>query len=175
MLKEKNDIKALILIVSSHLGKVSSDMLISAVLATELVDMTGVTDCFEELVNDGLLGFENVSGKKSCYVTGKGKSILSELSSFLSAGIAEQAKRSAVLYYEAQVAGTRYYSSIQKSEKGYYLICNFSENGNTVCEVKQWFEDEKSAVLAKRNFEQRQQAVMNAVKAAVTGNVDFMI
>lgn len=175
MFKEKNDIKALILIISSHLGKVSSDMLISAVLATELADMTGIADCFEELVGDGLLKLENENGRKVCQITGKGKFIFSELSSFLSAGTAEQAKRTAMLYYEAQVAGTKYFSAIEKKDDGYYLICNFSENGKTVCEVKQWFEDEKSAVLAKRNFQQRQQAVMNAVKAAVTGNVDFLM
>lgn len=176
LITDKNQVKALILIISSELSQVSSDELISSVLATDLVSITNITDAFEQLISDGLLGLnKNADGAKACTVTEKGKSILSELELLLPAGIREQAKRSAARFYKANKSAEEYFSKIKKESDGYTLTCVHTVHKAEVCRVTLHFATEKEAVLAKNNFELRPETVIANINAAVTGKVEYLL
>lgn len=177
MLTEKNDVKTLFMITLSHIGEAFSDSLMSAILETKITNITSLTDAVEELIEDELIVLEKANGKteKICRLTQKGTIILPELESFLSPGIAETAKRDTRRFYDEIISGTEYFSKLKKGTDGFTLTCTQTEKRITVCEINLFFEDEKSAVLAQKNFEMRPKAVINAVKAAITGNVDFII
>lgn len=177
MITDKNDVKTLFMITLSHIGEAFSDSLMSALLDTGLTNITSLTDALEELIRDELIVLENAQGKteKICRLSEKGKIILPELELLLPPGVAESAKRDTRRFYEEIISGTEYFSTLKKEADGFTLTCTQTEKRNAVCNISLFFRDEKSAVLAKKNFETRPQAVINAVKASITGNVDFIM
>lgn len=169
MLKDTNQIKALILIVSSNIGETTNDKLISSVIATDLADIADITDAFVFLVEDGML---DMSGdKKICIISEKGKAILPELSTLLNQGIVNEAVSKAARFHN----GAEYSAKIEEKDGVFTLACTYLENKKIVCQVNLNFEDEKSALLAKVNFLKRPDAVMNGVMAAVTGKIDYLM
>ena len=172
MITDKTHVKALALMIASELGDVSSDELIAATLATELVSVPDIADAFEELVSDGLL--ELKPGKITA-ITEKGCSIFSELENLIPAGIREQAKRNALRFHAANVGGEEFFSKINELDGEFVLTCVRSVNKKETGRVVLNFKTEKEAVLAKNNFETRPHTVMNAVCAAVTGKIDFLM
>lgn len=176
MLTEKNQIKALTLNIAAEIAPATADEIISAVLSTELVSVTEIADAFEEMLEAGILKLELSSdGKNSCVLSDAGKAILPELDGLLSDGIRKTAKRCAVRYHTASIGGDEFISRLEKSDGVFYVICTHKIAGAVICEIKLRFDDEKSAVLAKNNFELRPGAVMNAARAAVTGDVSFLM
>ncbi len=169
MLKDINQIKALILIVSSNIGKTSSDKLISALIATDLADIADITDAFVFLTEDGMLFLSD--DKKMCSISEKGTAILPELSTLLNQGIVSEAVSKAVRFHN----GAEYSAEIENNDGIFTLVCSYLENKKTVCQVKLNFEDEKTALFAKANFLKRPDAVMNGVMAAVTGKIDYLM
>lgn len=176
MITDKNQVKALILIISSEISQASSDELISSVLATDLISITDATDAFEELISDGLLGLnKNASEATVCTITEKGHSILSELETLLPSGIREQAKRSAARFYKANKSAEEYFSEIKEESDGYTLTCVYTIHKVEVCRLNLRFATEKEAVLAKNNFELRPETVIANINAAVTGKVEYLM
>lgn len=169
MLKDINQIKALILIVSSNIGKTTSDKLISSVIATDLADIADITDAFVFLSEDGMLTLAD-SGK-ICSISEKGSAILPELSTLLNQGIVSEAVLKATRFHN----GAEYFAEIEEKDGVFTLVCTYLENKKTVCQVNLGFDDEKSALLAKVNFLKRPDAVMNGVMAAVTGKIDYLM
>ncbi len=175
MITDKNQIKALTLMIASEISDASSDELISCVLATDLVSITDMTDAFEELINDGLLELSKGMGENMlCSITAKGKSILTELETLLPSGISEQAKRSAVRFHKGNVCGEEFLSEIKSDDNGYVLICSHLKNKAEMCRVVLCFETEKEAVLARNNFELRPETVISNIRAAVTGKIEYL-
>ena len=169
MIKDEKQLKALTILVLSKLGKTDIDGFISVLLATELADIAGVTDVFVALTEDGLI--ELTDEGKGCTVSAMGKEILPELSSFLGAGVADEAVEKALRFSK----GAEYSADILQSENGFLLSCRSFERGKLVCEINMLFADENEAIHAKINFLKRPDAVMGAVKASVTGNVGYMM
>lgn len=176
MLREKNEIKALTLNIASEIAPATADEIISAVLSTELVSLTEIADAFEEMLENGILEFTvSADGRKNCVLSTEGKAILPELDGLLTDGIKENAKRCAVRYHKASIGEDEFVSKLEKKDNCFYLVCIHSKAGKVLCETRLCFDDEKSAVLAKKNFELRPEAVMNVVKASVTGDADFLM
>lgn len=169
MLKDINQIKALILIVSSNIGKTTSDKLISSVIATDFADIADITDAFVFLSEDGML---ELSGDgKTCVISERGRAILPELSTLLNQGIVSEAVSKAVRFHN----GAEYSAEIEERDGVFTLVCLYLENRKIVCRVELNFEDEKSALSAKANFLKRPDSVMNGVMAAVTGKIDYLM
>ncbi|MBP5245205.1 MAG: DUF4364 family protein [Clostridia bacterium] len=175
MFTDKNEIKAVTLSVASSLSKsVSPDLLISSVLASGLVNLTDLTDCFLELCENGLIEIAEIDGAKTCSITQKGISILPELSVFITPAVSDQIKRSALRYYDSVTSGTKYYSRIERTENGYLFVAGCTKNDEKTFEAKLAFADEKDAISAKKNFELRPQSAVNAAIASITGEVDLL-
>lgn len=172
MITDKTHVKALTLMIASEIKCVLSDELIAAVLATELVSVPDIADAFEELVSDGLL---ELKSDKTVIITEKGCSIFSELEALIPTGIREQAKRDALRFHAANVCGEEFFSKIAESDGEFILTCIRRVNKKETGRVELNFKTEKEAILAKNNFETRPNAVMNAVYAAVTGKIDFLM
>ena len=79
MLKDIKDVKSLVMIVMSLIGEKSANTLVSAVLETGLADLVDIDDALCTLDSDGLVVFEKGN---NCYLSEKGRSILSEVSGF---------------------------------------------------------------------------------------------
>ena len=172
MLREMKDVKSLVMIVMSLLEKKSANTLVSAVLETGLADLVDIDDALCTLDSDGLVVFEKGN---NCYLSEKGRSILSEVSGFFTSGTLEEIERSVSRYIEREDKKTEYFSELIKQEENWKLVCTCSENKVKVCEICLVFDKEKDAIYAKNNFEKRPKAVINAIKASVTGKVDFLM
>jgi hypothetical protein len=175
MFTDKNEIKAITLSAASALARdISPDLLLSSVLASGLVNLTDLTDCFLEMCENGLIEISENGGAKTCCISQKGLSILSELSVFITPSVSDQIKRSALRYYDSVTSGTNYYSRIERSDGGYLFIAGCSKNEEKTFEAKLFFADEKDAISAKKNFELRPQSAVNAAIASITGEVDLL-
>ncbi|MBQ8759534.1 MAG: DUF4364 family protein [Clostridia bacterium] len=169
MIKDINQVKALTLLVSSKIGSVSSDELISTMLATEISDIANITDAFVFLCQDGLLVMS--ADGKNCCISDTGKAILPDLLPLLGAGVAEEVQSKALRFHK----GAEYGADVREEDGRFVLTCSCFENGRTDCEIKLYFDSENDALRAKVNFLKRPEAVMGAVKASVTGNIGYMI
>ena len=172
LITDKTHIKVLTLMIATELQDASSDALIAATLATELVSVPDIADAFEELIADKLL---ELKPDKTVSVTDKGDSVFSELEGLIPTGIMEQAKRNALRFHTANICKEEFFSKISESDGEYILTCKHTLNKKEVGCVILSLKTEKEAVLAKNNFEARPNTVMKAVCAAVTGNVDFLM
>lgn len=176
MLNKPEEIRAITLLIIDYLGnEIETDNLQPAVLSTGLVDMTDYIDCIESLNRDNLIFIFKTNGKERCGITKKGLSILPELEGFIPEGIRSEAIRNAWRYYEAIVNGIEYYSKLEKTKDGIYLITGVKVHSRTTCEARSYFENEKEALSAKKNCDLRPQAVINTILAAVTGDVNFIM
>ena len=169
MLKDINQIKALTLLVSSKIGRASSDEIISALLASECADIADITDAFVFLTEDGFISLSD--GGKMCEISEKGKAILPDLLSLFGAGVAEKMLEKALRFHK----GAEFFADISEADGRFMLVCKSSEKGRADSEIRLYFDDENDAIRAKINFLKRPDAVMGAVKASVTGNVGYMI
>ncbi len=169
MLKDINQIKALILLVSSKIGRASSDEIISALLAPECADIADITDAFVFLTEDGFISLSD--GGKMSEISEKGKAILPDLLSLFGAGVAEKMLEKALRFHK----GAEFFADISEADGRFMLVCKSFEKGRADSEIILYFDDENEAIRAKINFLKRPDAVMGAVKASVTGNVGYMI
>ena len=169
MLKDINRIKALTLLVSSKIGRASSDELISALLASECADIADITDAFVFLTEDGFISLSD--GGKMSEISEKGKAILPDLLSLFGAGVAEKMLEKALRFHK----GAEFFADISEADGRFMLVCKSFEKGRADSEIILYFDDENEAIRAKINFLKRPDAVMGAVKASVTGNVGYMI
>ena len=169
MLKDINQIKALTLLVSSKIGRASSDEIISALLASECADIADITDAFVFLTEDGFISLTD--GGKMSEISEKGKAILPDLLSLFGAGVAEKMLEKALRFHK----GAEFFADISEADGRFMLVCKSSEKGRADSEIRLYFDDENDAIRAKINFLKRPDAVMGAVKASVTGNVGYMI
>ena len=169
MLKDINQIKALTLLVSSKIGRASSDEIISALLASECADIADITDAFVFLTEDGFISLSD--GGKMSEISEKGKAILPDLLSLFGAGVAEKMLEKALRFNK----GADFFADISEADGRFMLVCKSSEKGRADSEIRLYFDDENDAIRAKINFLKRPDAVMGAVKASVTGNVGYMI
>ena len=169
MLKDINQIKALTLLVSSKIGRASSDELISALLASECADIADITDAFVFLTEDGFISLSD--GGKICEISEKGKAILPDLLSLFGTGVAEKMLEKALRFHK----GAEFSADISEADGRFVLVCKSFEKGRAAGEIILYFDDENEAIRAKINFLKRPDAVMGAVKASVTGNVGYMI
>lgn len=169
MLKDINQIKALTLLVSSKIGRASSDEIISALLASECADIADITDAFVFLTEDGFISLSD--GGKMSEISEKGKAILPDLLSLFGAGVAEKMLEKALRFHK----GAEFFADISEADGRFMLVCKSSEKGRADSEIRLYFDDENDAIRAKINFLKRPDAVMGAVKASVTGNVGYMI
>ena len=169
MLKDINQIKALTLLVSSKIGRASSDEIISALLASECADIADITDAFVFLTEDGFISLSD--GGKMSEISEKGKAILPDLLSLFGAGVAEKMLEKALRFHK----GAEFFADKSEADGRFMLVCKSSEKGRADSEIRLYFDDENDAIRAKINFLKRPDAVMGAVKASVTGNVGYMI
>ena len=169
MLKDINRIKALTLLVSSKIGRASSDEIISALLASECADIADITDAFVFLTEDGFISLSD--GGKMSEISEKGKAILPDLLSLFGAGVAEKMLEKALRFHK----GAEFFADISEADGRFMLVCKSFEKGRADSEIILYFDDENEAIRAKINFLKRPDAVMGAVKASVTGNVGYMI
>ena len=169
MLKDINRIKALTLLVSSKIGRASSDELISALLASECADIADITDAFVFLTEDGFISLSD--GGKMSEISEKGKAILPDLLSLFGAGVAEKMLEKALRFHK----GAEFFADISEADGRFMLVCKYFEKGRADSEIILYFDDENEAIRAKINFLKRPDAVMGAVKASVTGNVGYRI
>jgi len=169
MLKDINQIKALTLLVSSKIGRASSDEIISALLASECADIADITDAFVFLTEDGFISLTD--GGKMSEISEKGKAILPDLLSLFGAGVAEKMLEKALRFHK----GAEFFADISEADGRFMLVCKSFEKGRADSEIILYFDDENEAIRAKINFLKRPDAVMGAVKASVTGNVGYMI
>ena len=165
MLKDINQIKALTLLVSSKIGRASSDEIISALLASECADIADITDAFVFLTEDGFISLSD--GGKMSEISEKGKAILPDLLSLFGAGVAEKMLEKALRFHK----GAEFFADISEADGRFMLVCKSSEKGRADSEIRLYFDDENDAIRAKINFLKRPDAVMGAVKASVTGIV----
>ncbi len=176
MLNKLEEIRALTMLVIDTLGvEVDTSVLQPAVISTGLIEMTDYFDCIETLNRDNLIYIMRVGGKERCGLTRKGKSIIKELPDFIPDGIRDEALRCAWRYYEALVNGVEYYSNVEETNAGAYLVTGVIVNKRKTCEVKAFFQTAKEAYEAKNNCDKRPQTVINTVLAAITGDVNFIM
>ncbi len=171
-----SEIRALTMLVISYIQEnVSTSHLQSALISASTFDATDCIEAYDQLKNEGLIDESSHDGNDVCCLTEKGSSILPEISAFIPDGIREDFIKSAWRYYEALLSGVEYFSSVRHAKDGYYLDTGVKVNGKTTVSASVYFEAEKEAYEAKKNYDTRPQAVTNAILSAITGNVDFMV
>ena len=176
MLNKPQEIRALIMLIIDNLGQeIDLSTLQPAVLSTCLVEMPDYFECIDRLNKENLIYILKTSGKERCGITNKGRSILSELPALIPDGIREEALRCAWRYYDTLVNGVEYFTEIEKSDSGAYLITGVIVNNRKTCEIRTYFPSEREAYEAKNNCDKRPQTVINTVLAAVTGDVNFIL
>ncbi len=178
MITDKSSIKALTLLVVSQMNHdVNPDILMSAMLEADCAALSDLVDVIEELVADELLTLTATqSGAKKCSVSDKGMSIMPELADFLPDGIRQAAIRNVIRAYESIAGLADYFSHVEKADDGgYFLVCTEEKSGKNTVEVRMYFPTEKETLAAQRVFEQRPAAVIDGVRAVLTGNADLLM
>lgn len=178
MFHDIEHIKALtIFLLSGFENGARLHSLIAAIFRAEYADDTSLALAFEEMADDGLITLEkSPTGTQLCRLSPKGRLIVPEASQLIAAGVRNEVGRTVKRFYEELTGGPEYVSETEPAEDGgTYLICKAFNDGKTTAEIRMYFSLKEEALAAKRNFEKRPQAVINAVTASVTGNADFML
>ncbi len=175
MLKKQQEIRALILLSCNYIQEnINVAYLQTALLSLDNFDMTDYIDSFDSLIADGLLSY-NSQDKNYCLLTDTGKSILTELNSLFSDGLIDDAIRRMWRYYESLESGVEYFCDTEECDKGCYLNLGVKINGKTTCSTRVFYADKRDAFCAKKNVQTRPQAVINAILASVSGNIDYLV
>lgn len=177
MLNRPDEIRAFTMLAISYIGEpVQAGALQSAVLSAGLFDVTDYIAAYDSLVRDGLIETSRDGKNEICVLTQKAHSILPELGGFIPESILDEALRNAWRYYESLSAGVEYQTVLCDEKDGVSTLkTGVYVNSKPLCEVTLNFETRAEALRAKTNCETRPQAVTNAVIAAITGDVNYMI
>ncbi len=171
-----SEIRAFTLLVISYIQEnVNTAHLQASLMSASSFDATDCFGAYEQLKSEGLIAESTLDGVSVCNLTQKGLSILPEVSAFIPDGIRKEFIKNAWRYYESLLSGVEYFSSVRQTKDGFYLDTGVKVTGKTTTSASIYFETQKEAYEAKKNFDTRPQAVTNAIISAVTGNVDFMV
>lgn len=177
MLNRPDEIRAFTMLAISYIGEpVQVGALQSAVLSAGLFEITDYVDAFDSLVRDGLVKVSRDGKNDVCRLTQKAHSVLPELKAFIPESILDDALRNAWRYYESLSSGVEYKTELSDEKDGISTLkTGVYVNSKPLCEVLLSFENRAEAIRAKTNCQTRPQAVTNAVIAAITGDVNYMI
>ena len=159
-------------VLTEYPDGLDADSLLAAVYHAEVADFTDIPDVMDRLAHDGLIVSEKRNNTKSCVITKIGREVATELKN----GVPEEAVREVLLEYESISKDIVYSSKVEPASDGSAYFYGKALPGEIIlADFCVRFDDEKTAHLAKHNFDRRPDAVLRAVSAVFSGNADFLL
>ncbi|MCL2213286.1 MAG: DUF4364 family protein [Oscillospiraceae bacterium] len=177
-LKEKNDIKILILHL---LGAVSYPLefhhINDMVLQDDFVGGFDFYQCFAELCDSGNIA--KITGEEGVAlyeITPQGRDVAQTLSSSLLPYIRQRSEKSALRYLDFQKRKVNIKSVATPRDDGKFdLFCSLEENGISLMELKLVVATSERVVKIRETFRDRPEHAYRCLLAVMTGEMDYLL
>ncbi len=147
------------------------------VMQTDYVMYLDFAECFNEMLDSGLITEIETDGKKYYIVSEKGRLVARELSSQVLSPVLDEALSAAFRYLDFQKRGITTECEVRKKDDRsgrYEVYCAMLEKNVKIFEATLTVDCESRARRMKENFLNRPDVIFRGYNALLAGNVNYI-
>ena len=174
----KRNVKVFILYLMQNVGiPVSFTTLNDMIMQTDYVMYLDFSECFYELLDDGLIvASEGDEGPVMYSVTAKGKLVAEQLHTDILPKILDESLACALRYLDFKQRGirTRCEVTTRSSDGAIEFTCIVEQNGKPLLRTVMTVDSEVRARQMEENFRARPEAIYKGMWSLLTGKVNYL-
>lgn len=145
------------------------------VMQTDYVMYLDFAECFNEMLDGGLILRTEEDGKELYMVSDKGRMVARELRTAVTPGILNDSLAKALTYLDFKKRGIVARCTIEEAARGKFnIICSFTEKDECIFKQQLTVDTFERAKMLERNFYDRPQAIYRGVIALLAGKVNYL-
>lgn len=145
------------------------------VMQTDYVLWLDFAECFYEMLDMGLIAYEEIDGEKYYFVTSKGSFVARELQSDILTAILDKSLEAAFRYLDFKKRGIEPRATYTiRSDRRFDLTCTILEKGNRIFETTIIVDSENRAIRMREMFMERPEIVYRGTMTLLTGKMNYL-
>ena len=145
------------------------------VMQTDYIMYLDFAESFNEMLDDGLIAYEELDGEKYYYVTKTGAFVARELHSDILSTILDKSLEAAFRYLDFKKRGVEARCTYERRRDGKYdLTCAIMEKGERIFQTTIVVDTENRAIRMRELFMERPEIVYRGTVALLTGKMNYL-
>lgn len=172
----KRSIKIFILYLMENINyPMEFDAIGDIIMQTDYVMYLDFAECFNELLDTGLIMKVEESGIEAYVVTDKGSYVARELRGAVTPSILHESLEKALSYLDFKRRGIVVRTDIEEAAKGRFnVICTLTEKGECIFKQSLMVDTCQRAKIIEANFINRAEAIYRGIHAIMAGKVNYL-